>query len=196
MAENSKWLTNFGQPCSRHSCSASSTRHFTTLITFRTSNCCVDRVRYILTRVSERIATLYEPVLMYKLVVFAVAILMRMIDFLNIFLTCLVLLKTTNSCILRICISHKSSEALTAFQHRLWENMHVWDPGYRLRMSSFADSASLKLFKNLIQAVVDTWSSYICITRIRMKVVKWIVVRGQVDRVKVSMQNCWPCINP
>ena len=100
--------------------------------------------------------TLYEPVLIYKLVAFTVAILMRMSDLLNIFLTYSERSKTARTFILSTSTYRKSFEAMTALERCPWANMHKWDPGYHLRMLSFADFTSLRPFKNSIQVVIDT----------------------------------------
>ena len=60
--------------------------------------------------------TLYESVLIYKLVAFTVATLMRMSDFLNIFLTYSEHSKTTRTFILSTSTYYKSFEAITALE--------------------------------------------------------------------------------
>ena len=124
MAENGKLLTNLGQPWSRHSCSASSTRRFVTFLLFITTNFSVNRVSNMYTSVSERIASLHKPVLEYSPVAFTHTNLMLMIDLFNIFLVFSVFSTIFNAYRVSISTHYKSLGASTSLQRRQSANMH------------------------------------------------------------------------
>lgn len=124
MAENSRMLTNFGQPNTRHNCSASSTRRFVTFHLFLPTNFSVDRVFYMYTSVSERIASLHEPVLEYNPVAFTHTDLMLMNDLFNIFLVLSASSTIFNAFKILISTHYKSSGASASLQRRQSANMH------------------------------------------------------------------------
>ena len=124
MAENSRMLTNFGQPNTRHDCSASSTRRSVTFLLFLPTNFSVIRVFDMYTSVSERIASLHELVLEYNSVAFTHTNLMLMIDLFNIFLVLSVSSTILNAFIVSFITHNKSLGASALLQRRQSANMH------------------------------------------------------------------------
>ena len=123
MAKNSRMLTHFGQPNTWHNCSASSTRRFVTFRLLLPTNFSTDRVFYMYTSVSERIASLHEPVLQYNPVAFTHTDLMLMNDLFNIFLVFSVFSTIFNAYRVSISTHYKSLGASTSLQRRQSANM-------------------------------------------------------------------------
>ena len=124
MVKKGKKLTNFEQPCARHKCSTNSTRRFVTFLLFLSTNFSVIRVSDMYTSVSERIASLHEPVLEYNPVAFTHTDLMLMNDLFNIFLVLSASSTIFNAFTIPISTHYKSLGASASLQRRQSANMH------------------------------------------------------------------------